>query len=73
MTSIRTTSSAARRSPTAARRLASHRAGLRRIIAVAWVENLASRQVLQDIGMRECDSFIHRGRRMLVYECVKAG
>ncbi len=50
-----------------------HRAGLRRIIAVAWVENLASRQVLQDIGMTECDSFIHRDRRMLVYESVKAG
>lgn len=45
-----------------------HRAGLARIIAVAWVENLASRLVLQDIGMTECDAFLHRGRRMLVYE-----
>ena len=47
------------------------RAGLRRIIAVAWVENLASRLVLQDIGMTECDAFDHRGRRMLVYESVR--
>jgi len=45
-----------------------HRAGLARIIAVAWVENLASRQVLRDIGMAECDAFQHRGQRMIVYE-----
>jgi RimJ/RimL family protein N-acetyltransferase len=50
-----------------------HRAGLKRIIAVAWVENLASRQVLLDIGMAESDAFLHRGRRMLVYESVAAG
>jgi RimJ/RimL family protein N-acetyltransferase len=45
-----------------------HRAGLDRIIAVAWVENLASRTVLQDSGMVECDAFIYRDRRMIVYE-----
>ena len=45
--------------------------GLRRIIGVAWVENLASRAVLRDIGMRECDAFTHRGRRMLVHESVR--
>ncbi|MBL6456158.1 GNAT family N-acetyltransferase [Belnapia sp. T6] len=45
-----------------------HRAGLARIIAVAWEENHASRQVLRDIGMAECDAFDNRGRRMLVYE-----
>ena len=45
-----------------------HRAGLDRIIAVAWVENLASRTVLQDIGMVECDAFAYRDRRMIVYE-----
>ena len=45
--------------------------GLRRIIGVAWVENLASRAVLRDIGMRECDAFLHRGRRMLVHESVR--
>ncbi len=45
-----------------------HRAGLHRIIAVAWAENVASRLVLQDIGMAECDEFLYRGRRMMVYE-----
>jgi len=44
------------------------RAGLPRIIAVAWAENAASRGVLEDIGMRLCDRFTHRGRAMLVYE-----
>jgi RimJ/RimL family protein N-acetyltransferase len=48
-----------------------HRAGLRRIIAVAWVENLASRSVLQDIGLTECDAFLHKGRRMIVYESIR--
>ena len=48
-----------------------HRAGLARIIAVAWVENLASRQVLQDIGMVECDAFTYRDRRMIVYESLR--
>src|SRR3954454_4835922 len=43
-----------------------HRAGLARIIAVAWVENLASRQVLQEIRMAECDAFTYRDRRMIV-------
>ncbi len=47
-----------------------HKAGLARIIAVAWVENLASRSVLADIGMRECDAFEYRGRRMIVYESL---
>jgi RimJ/RimL family protein N-acetyltransferase len=50
-----------------------HRAGLRRIIAVAWAENIGSRQVLLDIGMEECDEFLHRDRRMLVYESIRAG
>jgi RimJ/RimL family protein N-acetyltransferase len=44
------------------------RAGLPRIIAVAWAENAASRGVLEDIRMRLCDRFTHRGRAMLVYE-----
>ncbi|NOG69651.1 GNAT family N-acetyltransferase [Roseicella sp. DB1501] len=48
-----------------------HRAGLDRIIAVAWEENLASRAVLQEIGMRECDAFQYRGRRMVVYESLR--
>jgi RimJ/RimL family protein N-acetyltransferase len=46
------------------------RRGLSRIIAVAWEENVASRQVLADIGMMECDSFTHRGRHMLVFEAL---
>lgn len=49
-----------------------HRAGLPRIIAVAWAENVASRLVLGDLRMRECDAFIYRGRRMLVYESLAA-
>lgn len=49
-----------------------HRAGLPRIIAVAWAENVASRLVLADLGMRECDAFMNRGRRMLVYESLAA-
>ena len=47
-----------------------HRVGLDRIIAVAWAENLASRTVLQDIGMAECEAFTYRGRRMIVYESL---
>jgi RimJ/RimL family protein N-acetyltransferase len=47
-----------------------HRRGLARIIAVAWSDNLASRLVLQDIGMVESEAFRHRDRRMLVYESV---
>jgi RimJ/RimL family protein N-acetyltransferase len=45
-----------------------HAAGIGRIIGVAWAENLDSRLVLQGIGMAECDAFLNRGRRMLVYE-----
>jgi RimJ/RimL family protein N-acetyltransferase len=44
-----------------------HAAGLPRIIAVAWENNTASRQVLADIGMAERDAFQHKGRRMIVY------
>lgn len=47
-----------------------HKAGLKRIIAVAWVENLASRAVLSDIGMQECDAFLHQGKRMIGYESL---
>jgi RimJ/RimL family protein N-acetyltransferase len=48
-----------------------HRAGLARIIAVAWEGNDASRHVLADIGMTECDAFDYRGRRMIVYESCR--
>jgi RimJ/RimL family protein N-acetyltransferase len=50
-----------------------HARGLPRIIAVAWAENLSSRLVLQDVGMREADAFLHKGRRMLVYESLAPG
>ncbi|MDN3566050.1 GNAT family N-acetyltransferase [Paeniroseomonas aquatica] len=45
-----------------------HKAGLERIIAVAWERNQASQHVLRDIGMTECDAFEYRGRRMVVFE-----
>jgi RimJ/RimL family protein N-acetyltransferase len=48
-----------------------HRAGLKRIIAVARETNLASRGVLGDIGMRECGEFLHQGHRMLLFESVR--
>jgi RimJ/RimL family protein N-acetyltransferase len=47
-----------------------HRAGLARIIAVAWEANHASRHVLRDIGMVECGAFDYRGRRMIVFESL---
>ena len=42
--------------------------GLPRIVAVAWEGNQASRAVLTDLGMTECDRFQYRGREMLVFE-----
>ncbi|WP_137180594.1 GNAT family N-acetyltransferase [Roseomonas sp. AR75] len=48
-----------------------HRAGLKRIIAVARESNLSSRGVLTDIGMRECGEFQHQGHRMLVFESLR--
>lgn len=44
------------------------RRGLKRIVAVAWEGNHASRAVLTDVGMTECDRFHYRGREMLVFE-----
>ncbi|MGG5888343.1 GNAT family N-acetyltransferase [Falsiroseomonas sp. HC035] len=46
------------------------RRGLAQIQAVAWEGNVASRQVLVDIGMVECDEFQHRGRRMLLFRAL---
>jgi len=48
-----------------------HRAGLRRIIGVARASNEASRAVMADIGMRECDGFLNRGHPMLVLESTR--
>lgn len=47
-----------------------HRAGLKRIIAIARETNESSRGVSSAIGMRECGEFHHQGHRMLVFESV---
>ncbi|WP_237212813.1 GNAT family N-acetyltransferase [Falsiroseomonas oryziterrae] len=47
-----------------------HRAGLKRIIAVARETNQASRAVLSDIGMKECGAFLHQSHRMLIFESL---
>ena len=52
-------------------RFGHERAGLRRIVAVARENNLASRMVLGAIGMRVCEEFDRDGLRMLVYESVR--
>ena len=56
----------------AALRFAHERGGLRRVVAVAREDNLASRQVLGGIGMLVCDRFDRHGVAMLVYESVQA-
>jgi len=48
-----------------------HRAGLRRIIAVARETNEGSLGVMADIGMTRAGEFRHQGHRMLVYESVR--
>ena len=50
-----------------------HAAGLDRIIAVARFTNHASRGVLEDIGMRPCGDFRHKGHHMLVFESLRSG
>lgn len=45
-----------------------HRTGLKRIIAVARDENVASRAVLTDIGMTPAGEFRNQGHRMLLFE-----
>ena len=47
-----------------------HAAGLSRIIAVARETNEASRQVMEDIGMRPAGGFTHKGHAMVVYESL---
>ncbi|MCI0754268.1 GNAT family N-acetyltransferase [Teichococcus vastitatis] len=49
-----------------------HRAGLKRIIAVARDSNHASRAVLGDLGLRPCGGFEHQGHPMLVFESLRA-
>jgi RimJ/RimL family protein N-acetyltransferase len=48
-----------------------HSAGLGRIIAVARESNLASRAVLADLGLRECDRYNHEGHAMMVFESLR--
>ena len=50
-----------------------HRAGPKRIIAIARETNDSSRGVLTDIGMREAGSFVNQGHRMLVFESLSPG
>lgn len=52
----------------AALRFAHERAGLALVIAVVRESNIASRQVLGAIGMRESDAFLREGGRVLVFE-----
>ena len=48
-------------------------ARLPRIIGIARETNHASRAVLADIGMCECDRYEHRGHTMVVHESLRAG
>ena len=48
-------------------RFGHERAGLARIVAVARQDNVASRQVLGAIGMRESGSFLRDGCQMLIF------
>lgn len=47
------------------------RARLRRVVAVARADNIASRLLLGSIGMRECESFVRDGVPMLVFESMR--
>lgn len=48
-----------------------HRAGLKRIIAVARETNASSLAVMSDIGMTPAGEFRHQGHRMLISESVR--
>jgi RimJ/RimL family protein N-acetyltransferase len=54
----------------AALRFGHEYAGLPHIIAVARESNFASRMVLGNIGMVECDAYLRDGHRVIVYESV---
>jgi RimJ/RimL family protein N-acetyltransferase len=60
----------AREAAFAALRFGHERARLARIIAVARESNFGSRTVLGGIGMREAETFQHRGYTMILYESV---
>ena len=61
----------AREAAGAALRFAHENAELPRVVAVARESNIASREVLGAIGMRQVDAFDRDGHRMLVYESVR--
>lgn len=63
----------AREAAGAALQFGHERAGLRRIIAVAREDNIASRTVLGGIGMTERESFVQGGHRMALYESIRSG
>ena len=60
----------AREAAWAALRFGHDQARLPRIVAVARESNFGSRTVLGSIGMREVESFVQNGYRMLLYESV---
>ncbi len=60
----------AREAAGAALRFGHERARLRRIVAVARADNVASRIVLGGIGMTERESFARDGYRMILHESV---
>ena len=61
----------AREAAGAALQFGHEQGGLRRIVAVAREDNYASRTVLGSIGMREAETFIQHGHRMLLYESIR--
>jgi RimJ/RimL family protein N-acetyltransferase len=63
----------AREAAGAALQFGHERAGLRRIVAVARHDNIASRTVLGGIGMSECETFVQNGHPMVLYESTRSG
>ena len=57
----------------AALRFAHDRAAIERVVAVAREDNVASRQVLGAIGMRETGRFERAGITMIAYESIASG
>jgi len=63
----------AREAAGAALRYALEVVQLTRIVAVTRETNFESRTVLGAIGMRECETFLRGGERMLMFESVRRG
>lgn len=62
----------AREAASAALRFGHERAGLKRVIGVAREHNFPSRTVLGSIGMTECETFVHDGQVMILYESIRS-